>query len=168
MPTFSCDAYPPPPHTQRKLSSFAKAKGTYNSNEVTTTTTTMTTTTTDINLQSELSTFESEIKGSPDGNFINGIVQPTIPVTQGASSIVEEALAPIPMAVDLVTFQVGINSPASAPSREVAVYSGRIQERIGELKNKRSGANKISEERKSNDEASRHKRRDQIVKEKRG
>jgi hypothetical protein len=93
---------------------------------------------------------------------------------QGTSSIVEEALAPIPM--DLVPYQAGVNSPAPAveedpspaKSRAVVVYSDRIQRRKDDLKNKRSSAKKISDERKSSAEASRHERRDQIVKEKRG
>ena len=117
----------------------------------------------------------------PDDNFIgvidgSGSVQPTIQDAQGTSStIVEEALAPIPM--DLVPYQAGVNSPAPAveedlspaKSRAVVVYSDRIQQRKDDLKNiKRSSAKKISDELKSSAEASRHKRRDQIVKEKRG
>ena len=179
MTTFSSDVYPPPPYTQRNVSTVVKAKGTYNNNEVKTTTTTttkMTTTTTDISLQSELYTFESEFEGYFDDNFIgviDGRVQPTIQYAQGTSSIIEEALAPIPM--DLVPYQAGVNSPAPveedpspAKSRAVVVYSDRIQRQKDDLKNKRSSAKKISDERKSSAEASRHERRDQIVKEKRG
>jgi hypothetical protein len=173
MSTFSSDVYPPPPYTQHKVSTVAKAKGTYNNNEVKTTTTTttkMTTTTTDISLQSELYTLESGFEGYFDDNFIgvidgSGSVQPTIQDAQGTSStIVEEALAPIPSPAPAVEEDL---SPAK--SRAVVVYSDRIQQRKDDLKNiKRSSAKKISDELKSSAEASRHKRRDQIVKEKRG
>ena len=42
MTTFSSDVYPPPPYTQHNVSTVAKAKGTYNNNELKTTTTTTT------------------------------------------------------------------------------------------------------------------------------